>query len=169
MENTLVIGADLRRPSLAKKCGLAPNHRGLSQFVSGTAELEECIEHLPEMNLHVMPAGVIPVNPLEMISSKRFVDALASLRERFDRIVIDSAPVQVVSDALILASYADSVIYVVKADSTSASQAQKCIASIVASNEPLTGVVLNHFDVKKASAYYGNKYNQYGDYYQSEA
>ncbi len=137
--------------------------------MSGTAELEECIEHLPEMNLHVMPAGVISTNPLEMISSKRFVDALAGLRERFDRIVIDSAPVQMVSDALILASYADSVIYVVKADATSASQAQKCIASIVASNEPLTGVVLNHFDAKKANVYYGNQYNEYGDYHQSEA
>jgi len=168
MENTLVIGADLRRPSIAKKCGLAPNHHGLSHFVSGTAELEDCIEHLPELHMHVMPAGVIPPNPLEMISSKRFVDALAALRQRFDRIVIDSAPVQAVSDALILASYADSVIYVVKADATSATQAQKGIASIVASNEPLTGIVLNHFDAKKASSYYyGSKYYQYGDYYQS--
>jgi len=169
MENTLVIGADLRRPSLAKRCGLAANHKGLSHFVSGTAELEDCIEHLPELHIHVMPAGIIPPNPLEMISSKRFVDALATLRERFDRIVIDSAPVQAVSDALILASYADSVIYVVKADATSATQAQKGIASIVASNEPLTGIVLNHFDAKKASSYYyGSKYYQYGDYYQSD-
>jgi len=137
MENTLVIGADLRRPSLAQKCGLAPNHQGLSHYVSGTAELEDCIEHLPALNIHVMPAGIIPPNPLEMISSKRFVEALQTLKERFDRIVIDSAPVQAVSDALILASYADSVIYVVKADATSATQAQKGISSIVASNEPL--------------------------------
>jgi len=168
MENTLVIGADLRRPSLAQKCGLAPNHQGLSHFVSGTAELEYCIEHLPELHMDVMPAGIIPPNPLEMISSKRFVEALAALRKRYDRIVIDSAPVQAVSDALILASYADSVIYVVKADTTSATQVQKGIASIVASNEPLTGIVLNQFDAKKASSYYGGKYYQYGDYYQSE-
>ncbi len=167
MENTLVIGADLRRPSLAKKCGLAPNHSGLTHFVSGTAKLDDCIEHLPELNLYVMPAGIIPPNPLEMISSKKFVQALKYLRERFDRIVIDSAPVQAVSDALILASNADSVIYVVKADSTSATQAQSGIASMVASNEPLTGVVLNMFDPKKAHGYYGSKYYQYGDYYQS--
>ena len=74
-----------------------------------------------------------------------------------------------VSDALILASYAESVIYVVKADATSASQAQKGIASIVASNEPLTGVVLNQFDAKKAGKYYyGDKQSAYGDYYQRE-
>lgn len=163
MENTLVIGADLRRPSLAKKCGLAYNRQGLSHFVSGTVELEDCIEYLPGLDIHVMPAGIIPPNPLEMISSRRFVDALTTLRGRFDRIVIDSAPVKAVSDALILASYADSVIYVVEADATSATHAEKGIASIVASNEPLTGIVLNHFDVKKISKYY-----QYNDYYQSE-
>lgn len=168
MENTLVIGADLRRPSLAKKCGLAPNHSGLSHFVSGTAKLDDCIEKVEALGIYVMPAGIIPPNPLEMISSKRFVEALEFLRGRFDRIVIDSAPVQAVSDALILASNADSVIFVVKADSTSATQAQKCIASIVGSNEPLTGIVLNQFDAKKSGKYYGSKYYQYGDYYQSE-
>jgi succinoglycan biosynthesis transport protein ExoP len=167
MESTLVIGADLRRPSLAQKCGLTPNHAGLTHFVSGSAKLDDCIEHLPELNLYVMPAGIIPPNPLEMISSKKFVQALQFLKGRFDRIVIDSAPVNAVSDALVLASNADSVIYVVKADSTSATQAQKGIASIVGSNEPLTGVVLNQFDAKKAGNHYG-KYYQYGNYYQSD-
>ena len=75
---------------------------------------------------------------------------------------------QAVSDALVLSSYADSVIYVVKADATSATQAQKGIASIIGSNEPLTGVVLNQFDSKKAGKrYYGSKYERYGDYYPS--
>ncbi|MEH6589996.1 MAG: polysaccharide biosynthesis tyrosine autokinase [Halioglobus sp.] len=165
MESTLVIGADLRRPRLAKMCGLAPNHQGLSHFVSGVAELEDCIEHMEDLGLHVMPAGLVPPNPLEMISSKRFVDALQSLKARFDRIVIDSAPVQAVSDALILASYADSVIYVVKADATSAIHAEKGIASMLASNQPLTGVVLNQFDASKARSYYGGQYYQYGDYH----
>ena len=160
--------ADLaRRPSLARKCELTPNHPGLTHFVAGTAKLEDCIEHLPELNLYVMPAGIIPPNPLETISSKKFLQALKFLRERFDRIVIDSAPVQAVSDALILASNADSVIYVVKADSTSATQAKRGIASVLASNEPLTGVVLNMFDPKKAHGQYG-KYYQYNDYYQSD-
>jgi len=111
----------------------------------------------------VMPAGIIPPNPLEMISSKKFVQALQSLNERFDRIVIDSAPVQAVSDALVLASYADSVIYVVKADSTPATHVQKGIDRIVASNEPLTGVVLNQFYARGT----GEKYQQYDEYYQS--
>lgn len=167
MENTLVIGGDLRRPSLAHRCGMAPNHRGLTHFVAGTARLEDCIEKVERLGVYVMPAGVIPPNPLEIISSKKFLKALESLRERFDRIVIDSAPVQAVSDALVLASYADSVIYVVKADATSATLARKGIASIVASNEPLTGVVLNMFDPKKVLGASGSKYYQYGEYYSS--
>jgi capsular exopolysaccharide synthesis family protein len=168
MEKTLVIGADLRRPSLAARCRLSPNHPGLTHFVAGTASLDECIEYLPELKLAVMPAGIIPPNPLEMISSKKFVEALKSLRDRFDRIVIDSAPVQAVSDALVLASNADSVIYVVRADATSASRARSGIASILASNEPLTGVVLNQFDTRRAAGYYGRDYYQHSEYYQQE-
>ena len=82
--------------------------------------------------------------------------------------MIHSAPVQAVSDALILASYADSVIYLVEANSTSATQARKGIAAIVANNEPLTGVILNQFDAKKARSYYGSGY-EYGDYYASQS
>ncbi len=168
MEKTLVIGADLRRPSLAKLCALTPNHPGLSHFISGTAELDACVEYLDELKIYVMPAGVIPPNPLEMLGAKKFIEGLGVLKQRFDRIVIDTPPLHPVSDALVLASYADSVIYVVKADSTSATQVKKSMASILASNEPLTGVVLNQFDITKAGKYYGSKYYKYGDYYQSD-
>ncbi|WOJ94282.1 polysaccharide biosynthesis tyrosine autokinase [Congregibacter variabilis] len=169
MENTLLIGADLRRPSIAMRCGLKPNHPGLSHYVSATRSIEECIERVDAMGISVMPAGVIPTNPLEMLSSERFSMALRALSKKYDRIVIDSAPVLLVSDARILASYADSVIYVVRADSTSATQVKKGVQSIIASNEPLTGVVLNQFDAEKAEKYYYGQshYKQYGDYYKS--
>ena len=163
MGKVLIIGGDLRRPSLARICKLSSSHRGLSHFVSGGAKLEDCIEYLPHMNVHVMPAGVIPPNPLEMISSKKFIASLQFLKDRYDRIIIDSAPIQVVSDALVLASYADSIIYVVNADSTSASLAQKGVASMSRSSERLTGVVLNQLDARKAGKYY-----QFEDYYQSD-
>mgnify|MGYP001812725626 FL=1 len=168
MEKTLDIGADLRRPSLAGKCGFPPNHKGLSHYVSGVAELEECIEYLEDPGIHVMPAGVIPPNPLEMLSSQKFVEALDSLRGQFDRIILDSAPVGAVSDAMVLASYSDSVIYVVKADETPVSQVQRGIAGIRSSNQPLAGVVLNQFDAKRASRYFGDQYYRTGDYYQPD-
>lgn len=156
MEKTLVIGADLRRPSLAAKCQLTANHKGLSHFVSGAASLEECIEPVDAMGMDVMPAGLIPPNPLEMLGSKKFEDALDELRRRYDRIVIDSAPTQPVSDAMILASLADAVIYVVKADSTSTYDVQKGVSALLANNAPLAGVVLNQFDVRGAGKDYYN-------------
>jgi capsular exopolysaccharide synthesis family protein len=169
MEKTLVIGGDLRRPSLARMIGLTPNHRGLSHFVAGNVSMSECMEHIEDLKIHVMPCGIIPPNPLELISSKRFVQALTELRQQFDRIVIDSAPVQSVSDALVLASYADSVIYLVKADATPATRVQKGIASIVGSNEPLTGVVLNQFDEKRGDSYYYSQEYQYREHSDDDA
>ncbi|MEH6587328.1 MAG: polysaccharide biosynthesis tyrosine autokinase [Halioglobus sp.] len=167
MENVLVVGADLRRPSLAGKCGLSPNHQGLSHYVAGTAELDDCIEFVEKLGVHVMPAGLIPPNPLEMLGSLRFKDALLALRDRFDRIIIDSAPVQPVSDGLVIASYADSIIYVVKANATPTTLVVRGISSIVGSNEPLTGVVLNHYKAQ-ASGKYFNKSYQCDDYYASD-
>ena len=68
-----------------------------------------------------------------------------------------------------LSSYADAVIYVVKADATPATAVQKGIASIRGSNEPLAGVVLNHFNPRRAGGWrYGGSYYNYGDYYQAE-
>ncbi|TGD73109.1 polysaccharide biosynthesis tyrosine autokinase [Mangrovimicrobium sediminis] len=164
MENTLVIGADLRRPSLARECGLSPDHKGLSHFVSGVAELDECIEYLEDLQVHVMPAGLIPPNPLEMISSRKFVAALKVLRERFDRIVIDSAPVRAVSDAQVLASYADYIVYVVKADATSATQARRGLADLAAASDAHAAVVLNQVRQGSSDSYYHySGYTHYGE------
>jgi len=167
MERTVLVGTDLRRPSLARRLNLDTNIPGLSHFVSGNAPLDECVTELEAHSFSVIPSGVVPPNPLEMISSIKFLEALKSLRERFDRIILDSAPVSLVSDGLVLASYADSVIFVVKADSTSVTLAQRNLSNIVASNEPLTGVVLNMFDPAAASRYYygrgGYRYG-YGRY-----
>lgn len=165
MEKTLVIGADLRRPSLARRCGLPAKHPGLSNYVAGSATLEECISQWGDSQLSVMPAGIIPSNPLEMLSSHRFRDALEMLKSQFSRIVIDSAPVAAVSDALMLASYADALIFVVKSDSTTATMAKKSISQLEGANELLTGVVLNHFDPKKSTKYYSAYNYRYSESY----
>jgi capsular exopolysaccharide synthesis family protein len=168
LEKTLVIGADMRRPSLASKCKFSPRHPGLSNYIAGSAELEECIVSVGEEELYVMPSGLIPPNPLEMLSSRAFRDALDALKQQFGRIIIDSAPIQAVSDAMILATYADTVCYVVCADTTHASVAKRGIERIRSTSVPVAGVVLNRFDAEKASKYYGTGYYGYDSYYQSE-
>ncbi len=169
MQRTLVVGADLRRPSLARLCNLKPNHMGLSHYVAGGASLDECIEHLPEPGMDVMPAGVIPPNPLELISSARFRSVLEELRARYDRIIIDSAPVHAVSDALMLSSYADAVVFVVKADATQVTQARRALEQITGSNEPLSGVVINQLDSRRQPRYMRGKDDHYDSYYAEEA
>ncbi|MAY43405.1 MULTISPECIES: polysaccharide biosynthesis tyrosine autokinase [unclassified Neptuniibacter] len=165
MEKVLLIDADMRRPSLAKALGFGLRSPGLSNLVAGTAKLEECIHHHEGSSIDVITAGLIPPNPLELLSSKRFAKALAVLEEKYDRIVIDTAPAQAVSDALVLSSTVGAMIYVVKADSTSYQQAKAGIKRLKDVNAPLIGVVLNQVNTKKASKYYGGDYGGYYDSY----
>ncbi len=163
MENVLVIGADLRRPTIAQKCNFAPNQPGLSNYLAGTSALQDCLVQMEQASMYVMPAGIIPPNPLEMLSTDRFKEALDYFKTKFDRIIIDTAPTHAVSDALVLASYAEAVIYVVKADDTSEKLVKQGLNRVLASKS-LTGVVLNDFDESKTSKYASSGY-YYNDYY----
>lgn len=163
MERVLLIDADMRRPTIAKTLGIPGSSPGLSNLVAGTAEAEQCIHHHEEGNIDILTAGLIPPNPLELLSSRRFRDVLASLAEKYDRIVIDSAPTLAVSDALVLATQANAVIYVVKSDSTAFHSARNGIQKLQRVKAPLTGVVLNQVNLSKASKY-GSYYGYY-DYY----
>jgi succinoglycan biosynthesis transport protein ExoP len=100
---------------------------------------------------------------LEMLSTARFKKLLISLSAQYDRVIIDSAPMNAVSDALILATMADSLVYVAKADATPHTLILKNINTIRHSNLPLTGVVLNRLDTKKRDAY--GKDGYYSDYH----
>lgn len=163
MERILLIDADMRRPTVAKVLGIPGSSPGLSNLVAGTAELAQCIHHYKDGNIDILPAGLIPPNPLELLSSKRFKDVLNQLAEQYDRVVIDSAPTLAVSDAIMLSTLADSVIYVVKSDATSFHSARSGIQKLQRVNAPLIGAVLNQVNLTKASRYGG--YYGYYDYY----
>jgi succinoglycan biosynthesis transport protein ExoP len=166
MESVLLIDADLRRPSVATAFELPSGTPGLSSLLAKSDELEACI-HKTKAGYDVLPAGIVPANPLELLSTARFKTLVKDLAKRYDRVIIDSAPVNMVSDSLILATLADSLVYVAKADATPHRLAQKNINLIKHSNLPLTGVVLNQLDTKKQNAYgkdgyYYNNYYGYG-------
>ena len=167
MERVLLIDADMRRPSVAKACNIPAASPGLSNLVAGSADMSQCIHHLEDGNIDVLTAGLIPPNPLELLSSKRFKEVLNQLLEKYDRIVIDSAPTLAVSDALVLASLANAVIYVVKSDSTAFHSARTGIQRLQRVNAPLAGVVLNQVNFSKANKY-GSYYGYY-DYYGTKA
>lgn len=161
VKKTLLIDADMRRPKVGKLLGRDSGAPGLSALVAGTAQASQCIFHDQKSGAYFMTAGAVPPNPLELLTSKRFVEVLDKLREMFEVIIIDSPPLQMVSDSLVLAHHATSMIYVVKADATPHQVARACIKRLRMIDAPLAGVVLNQLDLEKASRYYG-EYGGYG-------
>ena len=163
MENVLLIDADMRKPSICKRFGIPAYHAGLSNFIAGSESFDDCTFFDEKSNLTVMPCGQLPSNPLELLSSPKFAKVLADLSEKFDRIVIDTAPTQAVSDSLIVSRYADAVIYVVKADSTRFELIKSGLSRLIDVDAKIAGVVLNQVDMSKAGHLYG--YHGYYDYY----
>ena len=162
MEKVLLIDADMRRPTLAKNFDFPIGTPGLANLIAGTAELAESVQHMHGVDM--LSAGAVPPNPLELLSSPRFAELVESLKGKYDRIVIDSPPTQAVSDALMLSVLANALIYVIKSDDTSIPLAVKGVGQLLQSNAPVTGVVLNQVDMKKAKKY-GYDYGGYYDYY----
>ena len=165
VKRTCLIDADMRRPSVYKVMGGDTKMPGLSNLVADTEPVSKCVyEH--ESGLFYIPSGPIPPNPSELLSSKRFADVLRKLESMFDVILIDSPPVQLVSDATILAGVANALVFVVRADSTPFQVAKGAMEQLKKGKAKLLGVVLNRLDVDKAERYYGyGKYFSYGGKY----
>jgi len=153
MERVLLIDGDMRRPSLATQFGFPASTEGLAELVAGTASLEVCTQRLEKPGLDLITAGAVPSNPLELLSSRRFDALLSELRQKYDRIIIDSAPTQAVSDSLMLSAKCDAVIYVVKADSTATNVVVNGLQRLMRVGAPIIGVVLNQFDSNVAARY----------------
>ena len=162
MENVVLVEADMRRPGVGKAFDLPAGTPGLANLIMGTASIEEAVHQVDGLN--VINAGLVPPNPLELLSTERFARVLQEIGERYDRVIIDSPPVQAVSDALVLATHAHAVIYVIRSDHTARNLAVKGVGQLLQGGAPLTGVVLNQVNVKKAQKY-GYNYGGYYDYY----
>jgi len=158
----LLIDADMHKPRVQGVFSLG-NSPGLSAFLAGTSTLKDVIHETHIPGLLVLPCGVTPPNPGELVLSAGFRRMIEALREYFDYIVLDSPPVGNVSDARILAAAADSTILVVKALSTSRHHAREAVAHLTNTRARIGGVVLNDVDVRRRSYYSG--YSYYRTYY----
>ena len=154
-KRTLLIDADMRRSQAGRALGLTGVQKGLTNLVAGNAAAEDCIYPVKDSKLLVLPVGDMPPNPLELLLSQRFKEALKVLSEEFEMIVIDSPPVELVSEALVLAPMATGVAFVVKAMSTPAPLARKSITRIQRAGGNILGLVVNQLDFKHAKRYYG--------------
>lgn len=157
---TLVIDADMRRPRTHKLLGVERD-KGLSNILSGSSSASEVIQRTNIPNLDVLASGPVPPNPSELLGSKVMPSLLASLRETYDRIVIDTPPVTAVTDAAILAQEADGVVLVARAFDTPKEIVRTAIELLQKINARIFGVTLNDVNMAKEGAYY----YQYSYYY----
>lgn len=154
-KRTLLIDADMRRSQAGKALGIPPGAKGLTNLVAGNATASECVVTIKDTKLQVMPVGDLPPNPLELLLSQRFKEVLEHLSDHFEMIIIDSPPVELVSEALVLAPMCTSVAFVAKAMSTPAPLMRKSIMRIQRAGGNILGVIVNQLDFKHAQRYYG--------------
>lgn len=160
LEKVLLIEADLRKPVLASALNLARYQPGLSNLISETHVAKDCIYNVPDTNLDVMVAGTPVSNPLELLASPKFKAMLNKLPQTYDRIIVDTAPVDVVSDALVVSRVVDSTIYVVKYGKVRRSLIQRSLARLFSAQTKVDGIVLNGMPrdksvYKRYKSYYG--------------
>jgi len=164
-QRVLHIDADMRRPRVHEIFDLT-QEPGLSNLLVGDCKPSEAVRKTTIQNLCVMPAGMIPPNPAELLGSNRCSEYLATLGGHFDWVVIDSPPVLAVADASVLANSASGVIFVVGADQTSRHTAKVAIEQLNAVQAHLIGAVLNRADVERNPYYYSTYYRkEYSRYY----
>lgn len=167
ISKTLLIEADLRRPKIGRIFGVKAALPGLSELCAGTARPQECVYPIADTQISLLLSGKVPPNPQELLASQRFEHILRALAADFDVVVLDSPPLQLVSDALVLSRLATGVLYVVKADDTPYPLARRALRKLLRVNAPVTGVVLNQLDILKADRYYG-EYSGYGRRYHAK-
>lgn len=162
-KRTLLIDADMRHLSVATALGLDPHAAGLSDLIAGTKQLADVLQQLPGSQVDLISAGTLPPNPLDLLLSRRFDELLATLKQQYEMIIIDSAPCEMVSDAVALAPKATGMIYVVRAGETAAPLVVKGTRRLQRAGGHLLGIVLNGVDLKQAERY--GDYGTYGQYY----
>lgn len=163
-KKAILIEADLRRPSIVQQLGLDASKPGLTDAYLGTATLAECLQRVPGSSLYVLPSGPTPANPLELLSSERFREMMNRIASACEIVIIDSAPLHLVSDAVVLSTMATGVVFVVKAESTPYPLARRCVHTLREAGATIIGVALNQLDFTKAGTYYGT-YTDYAQKY----
>lgn len=151
---TLLIDADLRRPSIHKIFEIPSNRPGVTDCLVGRKALRDTAQGCEIENLFVLSGGVKAPNPSELLASQSFGRLVEEAKGQFDRIVIDSAPVLAVSDTLIITPHIQSLCLVVRSGHTPRNAVQRAISLLDGvSNRPV-GVVLNRLPRKSGISYY---------------
>ena len=163
-KKVLLIDADMRKSVIVSRLKLEGQQKGLSHFLSGQAEVSDVLYATSEKNLYLIPSGVFPVNPTELLGNDRFQRLLKAVRESFQYVLVDTPPLGSVIDAAVAAKQCDGVILVLAANETSRNLARNVTEQLQAAQVKILGVVLNKMSARlngQYGKYYGAYYGNY--------
>lgn len=167
--NTILIDCDMRRPAQHIHFDFT-NHYGLSDILfDQNTPLDKLKLHTPIENLRVIPSGNLPPNPAELMASKRMKGFLEGLKAQAELLIIDTPPLQVVTDALSITTEMDGVLLVVQPGKTHVTAARQTVEQLKRAKARILGVVLNPLDLKRSQYAYRYAYKsgrtEYENYY----
>lgn len=167
-KKVVIVGLDIRKPGLNKVFHISHKERGITQYLVApqSTDLRSMIQSSDlSANLNILPGGTIPPNPTELLARKSLDDAIELLKKDYDYVVLDTAPIGMVTDTQLIARVADISVYVCRADYTHKNDYQ--LINEQYSNKRLPGLctVINGLDMKKKKYGYYYGYGKYGRYY----
>ncbi|MBU1125005.1 MAG: polysaccharide biosynthesis tyrosine autokinase [Candidatus Omnitrophica bacterium] len=161
-EKVILLDIDMRKPKMHKNFNIEQK-TGLSNYLTGNINLDEVIKQVCVPNLSVVASGNIPPNPSELLSSSKVRQLFDELKDGFDKVIVDSPPVLIASDALLLANIVDGVVLLVHGGKTRIDTAQQAKAKILEAKGKIIGVVINNVQPEKEDKYYYYHYYNYGE------
>ena len=162
-KKVLLVDADLRKASLRRRMNEVPDETmlGLSQYLSGQASLEDILYATQHPNLHVIFGGHCPPNPSELLGSRMVKELMDSVKDQYDYILFDTAPIGLVIDAAMLAPYCDGAIFVISVDEVSAKYAVEAKDQLEKAGCHIAGVILNEAKQNTKTSILRKKYKYY--------
>jgi capsular exopolysaccharide synthesis family protein len=162
----LLVDADLRRPTL-HQIFQVEREPGLADFLAG--EISDLpVVPTPVPHLFLVPCGHLPPNPSEMLHSERMQEFLNRAREQFGRVILDSPPLMSVTDPAILATMAEGVLLVIKAETVPRKVAIEARNDLLEVNAPLLGAILNNVPLQRDGYYYRHYYHRHYSYHYAQ-
>jgi len=163
-KRVILVSADLRKPRVHRFFGLE-NTVGLSNVLAGEVKPWEALQDPKVDNLRVMASGGIPARPAELLQSEQMGELIVELREVADFVILDTAPILLVTDALALAPLVDGVVFIADSQGTTRGAVAHARENLEQVNAPILGAALNNFDPSKGRSYYYPYYYPYRSRY----
>ena len=166
-KKVVIVGLDIRKPGLNKVFNLSTKEQGITQFLTDPKRnIMDLVQQSDiNSNLFILPGGAVPPNPTELLARKGLEEAIEQLKQYFDYIVLDTAPVGMVTDTQLISRVADLTVYVCRADYTRKSEFALVNELATTNKLPRIGIAINGLDLKKKKYGYYYGYGKYGKYY----